>query len=202
LYFVGNERYKEDKYERAINLYQSALLLLSELKSVITKVESSIDCFSNSLQAFIRLNQHIKALSIYSLESNLFSQPRKWNLKRRPNFFASWSRKLVESARPLAFSWSWKHSFPRTSTLIYFNNLYGLMSKMSVFFALMTCSSKNFFNYLACIDFIRAVLDRGWRFRKPVQLANIECFDGGTITSKDEYSKKVSVWRCGYDVKK
>jgi len=66
----GNERYKEGKYERAINLYQSALLSLSELESVITKADewcgSSIDCFSNILQAFIRLNQHMKALPILS----------------------------------------------------------------------------------------------------------------------------------------
>jgi len=60
----GNERYKEGRYERAINLYHSALLSLSEW-DVVTKADewrgSSLDCFSNILQAYIQLNQHMKA---------------------------------------------------------------------------------------------------------------------------------------------
>ncbi len=83
----GNERYKEGRYERAINLYHSALLSLSEWESVVTKADewrgSSLDCFSNILQAYIQLNQHLKAKPTLSSCIQLFPSATKVELQKK-----------------------------------------------------------------------------------------------------------------------
>jgi hypothetical protein len=83
----GNTKYEARSYQAAIDLYESALLILSEWEREISDsskwTESSLACFSNILQARIVLNQHSAALGLIKPCLSLATYPGNANARQR-----------------------------------------------------------------------------------------------------------------------
>jgi hypothetical protein len=83
----GNHKYEAGSYEAAIDLYESSLLLLSEWENHVSDsgqwIASSLDCFSNIIQARIRLNQHAAALDYIRPVLSLATYPGDADARQR-----------------------------------------------------------------------------------------------------------------------
>jgi hypothetical protein len=85
----GNTKYKARSYEAAIDLYESALLILSEWEREMSAsskrkwTDSSLACVSNILQARIVLNQHSAALGLTRYCLSLATLPGNSSARQR-----------------------------------------------------------------------------------------------------------------------
>jgi hypothetical protein len=85
----GNTKYEARSYEAAIDLYESALLILSEWEREMSAsskrkwTDSSLACVSNILQARIVLNQHSAALELIEPCLSLATHPGNANARQR-----------------------------------------------------------------------------------------------------------------------